>query len=374
MDFKMAPTGSRNIIRSPTMSRWILVTFQLAALCTSLCAPLRPKLEPVDPDKLSESERERASALFQQLKTHPDDPAQRTRIISQIAGIGRASAKKMFGLLDRQLQPLWNDYRQFFNAAARKVAASKANGAARQEILRLEREVRSLRELGDRLTKDQIRQTGDPAMERLRQLKFLTRKEILAASPGLNKKRLEIIEFGKQRSICMEQLILLEAEAAPFGLEHISAFEENTARSALGIPGDYLATLRYNTKLASTIPFAEAEAIRDMNHYRMLIGLPPCVIDPRLCKAARDHSRDMHEKDFFSHTSPVAGKKSPWMRAKLEGTTAKSENIYSGRRDGKAANRSWWYSPGHHRNMLNPKNRRVGMGVHEKDWTQMFGN
>ncbi len=374
MDFKMEHPASRNIIRSPIMLRWLLIAFQLTALCASLGGPLRPKLKPVDPDKLSESERKKASELFQQLKVHADNPTERTKIIRQIAEIGRASAKKMFELLDRQLQPLWNDYRKLFTSAAKKVAASKSTGSARQEILKLEQEVRSLRELGDRLTKAQIQQTGDPALERLKQLKFFTLKEILAVNPALEKKRVEMIEFGKQRSLCISQLLLLEDEARPFGLEQIIAFEEQTAQSALGMPGDYLATLRYNTKLATTLPFAEVEAIRDMNRYRMLIGLAPCVIDPRLCKAARDHSRDMHEKDFFSHTSPVPGKKTPWIRAKLEGTTAKAENIYSGNEKGHAANRAWWYSPGHHRNMLSPSNRRVGMGVHSKDWTQMFGN
>jgi uncharacterized protein YkwD len=261
-----------------------------------------------------------------------------------------------------------------FAAAARKAATAKFTGSARQEIQRLERQVRSLRELGDRLSKDKIRRSGDAALERLKQLKSLTQREIFSTSPGLKEQRTEIVEVGKQRTLCIEQLLLLEAEAVPFGINEVRAFEEGTARDTLGIPREYLAILRYNTKIGSTIPSAEAEAIRDMNHYRMLIGLPPCAIDPRLCKAAREHSRDMHEKDFFSHTSPVPGKKSPWIRAKLEGTTAKAENIYSGRRDGKAANKSWWYSPGHHRNMLNPKNRRVGMGVYEEEWTQMFGN
>jgi len=356
------------------MLRWILIAFQLTALCASLGAPLRPKLEPVDPDKLSETKRKKASELFQQLKAHSDEPTERTKIIKQIAEIGRAGAKKMFELLDRQWQPLWNNYRKIFASAVRKVASSKSTGATKQEILKLEIEVRSLRALGDGLTKAQIQKTGDPALKRLEQLKFLTLKEILAANPELDKKRVEMIEFGKQRSFCIDQLLLLEGEAQPFGLEQIIAFEEQTAKSALGIPSDYLDILRHNTKLASTIPFAESEAIRDMNHYRMLIGLAPCLIDSKLCKAARDHSRDMHEKDFFSHTSSVPGKKTPWIRAKLEGTTANAENIYSGNENGKAANKAWWYSPGHHRNMLSPGNRRVGMGVHRKKWTQMFGS
>jgi len=337
-------------------------------------ATIRPGLTPIDPDKLSESQRKRASELFQQLKSHPDDHVKRTEIIREIAGIGRASARKMFDILDRQLKPLWTNYSKSFAAASRKAAAVKSTGSARQEVAKLERRVRALRSLGDRLSKDNIQQTGDPALERLEELKFLTTGEIFNADPGLANRRVEILEIGKQRTLCIEQLLLLDFEAMPFGNHDIRAFEENTARSALGLPGEHLAILRHNVKLRAIIPVEEAEAIRDMNRYRMLIGLSPCVIDPKLCKAARDHSKDMVEKDFFSHTSPVTGKKSPWIRAKMEGTTANAENIYSGNKNGKAANRSWWYSPGHHRNMLNPGSRRVGMGVHGKKWTQMFGN
>jgi uncharacterized protein YkwD len=356
------------------MFRGLLLTSLVIILALPASATIRPSLKPIDPDKLSESQRKRTSELFQQLQAHPDDHVKRTRIIKDIAGIDRASAKKMFDILDRQLKPLWTNYSTSFATASRKATATKSTGSARREGIKLERQVRALRTLGDRLSKGKIQQTGDPALERLEELKFLTTGEIFSTDPGLADRRTEILEIGKQRTLCIEQLLLLDFEALPFGNDDIRAFEENTARSALGLPGEHLAILRYNVRLRAIIPVEEAEAIRDMNRYRLLIGLPPCVIDPKLCKTARDHSKDMEEKDFFSHTSPVPGKKSPWGRAKLEGTTAKSENIYSGKKDGKAANRSWWYSPGHHRNMLNPGSRRVGMGVHGKKWTQMFGN
>ncbi len=356
------------------MFRGFLLTSLVITLAMPAGATIRPGLTPIDPDKLSESQRKRASELFQQLKSHPDDHVKRTEIIGEIAGIGRASAQKMFDILDRQLKPLWTSYSTSFATASRKAAAAKSTGSARQEDLKLERQVRALRTLGDRLSKDNIQQTGDPALERLEELKFLTTGEIFSTDPGLADRRTEILEIGKQRTLCIEQLLLLDFEAMPFGNDDIRAFEENTSRSALGLPGEHLAILRYNVRFRAIIPVEEAAAIRDMNRYRMLIGLPPCVIDPRLCKAARDHSKDMVQKDFFSHTSPVPGKKSPWIRAKLQGTTAHAENIYSGNKNGKAANRSWWYSPGHHRNMLNPGSRRVGMGVHGKKWTQMFGN
>jgi uncharacterized protein YkwD len=105
----------------------------------------------------------------------------------------------------------------------------------------------------------------------------------------------------------------------------------------------------------------------------MLIGLRPVRLDPKLCEAGRGHSKDMAEKNFFAHDSPVSGKETPWKRAQLAGTSANAENIFVGSKSPQAANKAWWYSPGHHVNMLNPGSQRGGMGHHEGRWTQMFG-
>ena len=75
---------------------------------------------------------------------------------------------------------------------------------------------------------------------------------------------------------------------------------------------------------------------------------------------------------FFSHTSPVEGKRTPSDRAARFGTSASAENIAQGQPTGPAAIRSWWYSPGHHRNMMGAF-ARVGLGRSEAYWTQMFG-
>jgi uncharacterized protein YkwD len=356
------------------MFRGFLLTTLIITLALPASAVIRPGLKPINPDKLSESQRKRASELFQQLQAHADDHVKRTRIIREIVTIGRAPARRMFDVLDRQWRSLWAGYKTSFTLASKKIAAGKSTGPARNEIAHLEKKVRSLSNLGKKLREEMIESIGDPALERLKELKFINSKEVLVANPVLARRRAGIIALSSQRNLCIDQLLLLGFEATPFSAKDVEAFEGDATSSSLGNFGAHLATLRANAKLASRIPGAEWDAIRDMNRYRMLIGLPPCAIDPRLCKAARGHSRDMEEKDFFSHTSPVPGKKSPWVRAKLEATTARSENIYSGKKDGKAANKSWWYSPGHHRNMLNPGSRRVGMGVHGKKWTQMFGN
>jgi len=91
-----------------------------------------------------------------------------------------------------------------------------------------------------------------------------------------------------------------------------------------------------------------------------------------LYDAARDHAKDMVEKKFFAHDSPVPGKKTPWARAKRFGTSAHAENIAAGANTGADTIRLWWYSPGHHKNMMGG-HARVGLGRHKKTWTQLFG-
>lgn len=106
---------------------------------------------------------------------------------------------------------------------------------------------------------------------------------------------------------------------------------------------------------------------------RLLVGLPALRLDPKLCDAARGHSQDMKEHNFFAHTSPLPGKTNPSDRAAQAGTTGGGENIFMGSADPRGANRGWFFSPGHHKNMFNPGYRRVGLGRHDRHWTQMFG-
>jgi uncharacterized protein YkwD len=111
-----------------------------------------------------------------------------------------------------------------------------------------------------------------------------------------------------------------------------------------------------------------------LNVARMICGLRPLLYDARLCQAAQGHSKDMESHDFFSHESPIEGKKTPWDRAKLAGTTASGENIYKGSSISTDALKAWFLSPGHHKNMFSESAHRQGLGHAGNLWTQMFGN
>ncbi len=131
-------------------------------------------------------------------------------------------------------------------------------------------------------------------------------------------------------------------------------------------------TLEQNELLRATADAEEFAGTTALNRLRFLLGLPLVRIDDKLTLAARDHSQDMVSLGFFDHTSPVPGKRTPGDRASRFGTSGGAENIAAGQERGAGAIRAWWYSPGHHRNMLGG-HARTGLGRSEQTWTQMFG-
>jgi len=165
-----------------------------------------------------------------------------------------------------------------------------------------------------------------------------------------------------------------EEKAAPASFENYLQGEEELALS-LATPQDprTLSVLAANARLAEKLDPEEAKAILALNLTRNLLGLPALAIDLRLCDAAREHSQDMERLKFFSHESPVEGKKTPQERARLAGTTAAAENVFKGTTSGQSAQEAWFHSPGHHRNQMGEFSR-VGVGRNGAYFTEMFGN
>lgn len=124
----------------------------------------------------------------------------------------------------------------------------------------------------------------------------------------------------------------------------------------------------------SQLDDSEILAIEETNKRRAENKLPPLEVDLSLVLTARDHSKDMAEKNFFSHESPVEGKKTFVDRAKRFSGEANGENIFMGDASATVAVQAWMDSPGHRENILRPSFRRIGIGRHNKHWTQVFGN
>jgi len=107
----------------------------------------------------------------------------------------------------------------------------------------------------------------------------------------------------------------------------------------------------------------EMTIMRMTNQYRYWLGIHPLHIEKHLSAAVREHCEDMKRLGFFSHSSPLPGKKSPTDRAHRAGYTGKGcgENLYSGS-DPVGAVKAWWHSAGHRLNMLNAGYWELGVG------------
>jgi len=97
--------------------------------------------------------------------------------------------------------------------------------------------------------------------------------------------------------------------------------------------------------------------------------------DCKLWRAAKLHSQDMAANGFFSHKSQDG--RSPWDRARAQGTTVQRENIASGRPTAAGTLRMFERNVGHCKHMLQPRYQVFAMGYAEGGpyyhyWTQMY--
>lgn len=111
-----------------------------------------------------------------------------------------------------------------------------------------------------------------------------------------------------------------------------------------------------------------------VNEYRAALGILPMEWDARLIQAARRHSKEMSDLDFFAHESPTPANKTHTMRMKNAGHPhGTAENIAAGSGSGEAVFWMWFNSPGHHKNMVGKGHVGIGVGQWGSKWTQNFG-
>ncbi len=275
-----------------------------------------------------------------------------------------------------------------FDKLARKLIKDRSKGK-QQEIESL-RSVVMKNARNRSLDKSTIRGESDPAVARLRELLAVESDDVLhehdelLASLDKTEELLDELEelgylWGETESVLTSSdgpdrvIAKLKAPANAEALRK-TLYDDLKFHALLATPmssGD-AELFQWHRTLTEELDDAEREGVRTLNHLLVVLGRPALKVDPKLVIAARDHSKDMERLNFFSHTSPVPGKRSFGQRASKAGTSASSENIARGQRTGRGAIRGWWYSPGHHRNMLG-SHRRVGLGRDEGTWTQLFG-
>lgn len=105
----------------------------------------------------------------------------------------------------------------------------------------------------------------------------------------------------------------------------------------------------------------------------------PLTMEPHLRCAGRMHSKDMNDRDFFSHTNPDGD--GPGVRidkAQYGNYSTWGENIAAGSPDAAGTMMQWMGSDGHCSNIMNPDFQHIGVGYHPGGqyghlWTQVFG-
>jgi Cysteine-rich secretory protein family len=122
----------------------------------------------------------------------------------------------------------------------------------------------------------------------------------------------------------------------------------------------------------------EAAELALTNQARREMGLGELRCDEGLARAARLHSQDMCDQDYFDHDSQDG--RTFVDRINAQGVTWRTvgENIAWGYETPEAVHQGWMDSPGHRRNILNGSYGRIGIGHVECDgrhyWTQDFAD
>ncbi len=135
-------------------------------------------------------------------------------------------------------------------------------------------------------------------------------------------------------------------------------------------------------RASQSVAGLEQEILRLVNVERQRAGLTPLKHAPALVQPARRHSREMLELKYFSHTSPVREHAEFTDRLRLAGVKdygVAGENLAMRSRTPDLAAmlvQMWMDSPGHRANILEPRFRYLGVGVHGDDRvvyaTQLF--
>jgi uncharacterized protein YkwD len=279
--------------------------------------------------------------------------------------------------LSASVEKVWPQIRTQYVSELEKTAKVISSGPEKNKnqarIRELREQFQQVYRLDENAMKPLLKSKSMPAVEELRTL-MLPKPETVIKAGGskLNQLRKGAIILATFRDAVLNtELSTIPADA----MATLQAAEKKAADEISALDKDALRILDMNAKIAAKeeVPAEEVKGIEECNLWRLLVGLNACVLDPNLCDAARDHSKDMAEKGFFAHESPVPGKTSPWDRAKNFNTTASGENIFAGSPSSHSANSGWFYSPGHHKNMFSPGQVRIGLGQHGSHWTQMFG-
>ncbi len=129
-----------------------------------------------------------------------------------------------------------------------------------------------------------------------------------------------------------------------------------------------------STPTATPMPAVEQAVLRLTNAARAANHCAAMRMEPHLLAAARLHSADMAQNNYFSHGDPAARLQA----AGYDTSSGWAENIALGYPTAEAVMAGWLASPGHRANIVNCRLVSIGVGIARSAdgrlyWTQDFG-
>jgi len=172
---------------------------------------------------------------------------------------------------------------------------------------------------------------------------------------------IDLTSFGISLSGCGDTAVT----ETPLPSENTDAETPATDDGTAAAPADNgsIENLSFEQQVASLV-----------NEQRAANGLAPLTLSEKLSNVARAKSQDMHDNNYFSHTSPTYG--SPFDMLKSFGISysAAGENIAMGYSTPEAVVNAWMNSAGHRANILSASYTQIGVGYVSDGnyWTQEF--
>lgn len=106
----------------------------------------------------------------------------------------------------------------------------------------------------------------------------------------------------------------------------------------------------------------------------------PLAWNHQLLQAAREHSNNMAQNDYFSHQRPDGSSPAQRIRAAGYNSSYVGENIAAGQPTVEVVVSKWTHSPEHCKNLMNPKFRNIAVACARSDsstyhlyWTMDLG-
>jgi len=359
-----------------------------------LADPSRGNQDPGDDPTADRAARVRAAIAL--VRDSRVDELEREAAMDTLLGLGLEGASALLGELDPLLTRLRraNDKSEArahsrLEKVAQRVIRARLDRAAKAEI-EAQRRIVLAAAADPNLTKETVHSTSDPAFSKLEELLVVTVNQCFDADEELFTEHTALLDdVERELRIHDRWERAIAGLAASPTTATAAARKQSPSRPERDVKGllaesarraEYGSPMSKSDRGAFELLFATASeldpeellGIHALGRRRLLLGLPVQRVDMKLVEACRNHSRDMVEQGFFAHESPVPGRTTPWDRAAEVGTSASAENIAMGSGSGPATIMQWWYSPGHHRNLLGGGSR-TGLGRSAQHWTQLFG-